>query len=91
MLLAAPPHPSPARAQGVTQLAPPPPPAPGRQRARAQSPPGRRRSGLRALWIAREARTVEMGPEMRLTRICCCCCLLYQLGFLSHGTISGTF
>ncbi|XP_075826950.1 A disintegrin and metalloproteinase with thrombospondin motifs 19 [Microtus pennsylvanicus] len=30
-----------------------------------------------------------MGPEMRLTRICCCCCLLYQLGFLSHGTISG--
>ncbi|EDL09848.1 A disintegrin and metalloproteinase with thrombospondin motifs 19 preproprotein [Mus musculus] len=30
-----------------------------------------------------------MGPEMRLTRICCCCCLLYQLGFLSHGTTSG--
>ncbi|KAL6064834.1 hypothetical protein STEG23_009017 [Scotinomys teguina] len=30
-----------------------------------------------------------MGREMRLTRICCCCYLLYQLGFLSHGTISG--
>ncbi|CAH7022422.1 Adamts19 [Phodopus roborovskii] len=30
-----------------------------------------------------------MGRETRLTRICCCCCLLYQLGFLSQGTISG--
>lgn len=95
VLPAAPPHPSPARAPGVTQLAPPPPPppplankGPGHSRRLAAGAPGRR---LRARWIPPEARTVEMGPEMRLTRICCCCCLLYQLGFLSHGTISGTF
>lgn len=28
--------------------------------------------------------------EMRLTHICCCC-LLYQLGFLSNGIVSGKF
>lgn len=28
--------------------------------------------------------------EMRLTHICCCC-LLYQLGVLSNGVVSGKF
>ncbi|EPY81683.1 hypothetical protein CB1_000719034 [Camelus ferus] len=28
--------------------------------------------------------------EMRLTHICCCC-LLYQLGVLSNGIVSGKF
>lgn len=29
--------------------------------------------------------------EMRLARLCCCCCLLYQLGVLSNGMVSGKF
>ncbi|ELK03127.1 A disintegrin and metalloproteinase with thrombospondin motif 19 [Pteropus alecto] len=27
--------------------------------------------------------------EMRLAHLCCCCCLLYQLGVLSNGIVSG--
>lgn len=65
VLLAAPPHPSPARAPGVTQLAPPPPPAPGRQRARAQSPPGRRRSGEAAACAVDRAGGAHCGDGPR--------------------------
>ena len=86
-----PPQPRPGSgSQSSPPLRPPPlaDKGPGHSRRLAADAPGRL---LRALWIAREARAVEMGPEMRLTRICCCCCLLYQLGFLSHGTTSGTF
>lgn len=42
----------------------------------------------------KEPRPRERGPgksrEMRLTHICCCC-LLYQLGVLSNGIVSGKF
>jgi hypothetical protein len=33
---------------------------------------------------------METSREMRLAHICCCC-LLYQLGFLSNGIVSGKF
>lgn len=63
-LPAAPPHPSPARALGVTQLALPPP-TPGRQRAWAQSPPGRRRSGEAAACAVERAGGARCGDGPR--------------------------
>lgn len=64
-LLGDPPHPSPARALGVTQLAPPPPPTPGRQRAWAQSPPGRRRPGEAAACAVERAEGARRGDGPR--------------------------